>query len=334
MLKVGIVGAGSIAQIHGQCWTRLPVELVGWYDVVPEAASSSAGRWGGGCFSSLQQLINQVDIVDICTNVTAHPQPVMAAAQAGKAIVCEKPLARTVAECESILQLCRELNVRLFVAHVVRFFPEFEAAHKAVTERAIGTPGMIRTVRAGGFPRMGSSASAKRYADFAQSGGVVMDVGIHDIDFQRWCLGEIERVFARGLLTANVPACDHALISLRFESGAIGHIEASWAHKKGRTRTQLEIAGSEGLVEWDSRDPGSLAWMTSADDMPQNRIPTTDHDYPYLAELAHFLRCLEQNEPFRVSPEDALMAVKVSQATLHSIRTGLPVTIQDFQEEE
>ncbi len=333
MLRVGIVGAGNIARIHGQCWSQLPVELTGWFDVVPDAAIGSARKWGGTAFSSLPELIDRVDIVDVCTNVTAHTQPVMAAARARKAIVCEKPLARTVAECEAILQVCRDMEVRLFVAHVVRFFPEFAAAHQAVATGAIGTPGMIRTVRAGDFPRRGSTAAAQRYADFAQSGGVVMDVGIHDIDFHRWCLGEIERVYARGLLTANVPACDHALISLRFASGAIGHIEASWAHSPGRTRTHLEIAGTGGLIEWDSRDPGSLAWMTTADDMPQNRTPTTDQDHPYRAELAHFLRCLERDEPFRVSPEDALMAVKVSQATLHSIRTGLPVTVGDFREE-
>ncbi len=333
MLRVGVVGAGSIAQMHGQCWSQLPVELAGWFDVIPEAASRSAGKWGGRAFASLHQLIDSVDIVDVCTNVTAHPPPVMAAAQARKAIVCEKPLARTVTECEAILQVCRDMDVRLFVAHVVRFFPEFAAARKAVATGAIGIPGMIRTVRAGEFPRRGSPDAAKRYADFAQSGGVVMDVGIHDIDFHRWCLGEIERVYARGLLTAHVPECDHALISLRFASGAIGHIEASWAHTKGRTRTHLEIAGTEGLIAWDSRDPGALAWMTMADDMSQNRTPTTDRDHPYRAELAHFLRCLDRDEPFRVSPEDALMAVKVSQATLHSLRTGLPVTVQDFRED-
>lgn len=334
MLKVGVIGAGSIAQLHAQCWSRLPVELAGWFDIVPEAARASARRWGGVPFASLDELIDRVDVVDVCTNVTAHPEPVKAAAQAGKAIVCEKPLARTVAECAEILRVCEANGTRLFVAHVVRFFPEFEEAHRVVASGALGQPGMIRTVRAFGFPRTDSSPSARRYADFAQSGGVVMDVGIHDIDFQRWCMGEVERVFARGLLEAGIPRYDHALICLRFESGAIGHIEASWAHRKGLPRTHLEIAGTEGIVEWDSRQPGSMAWVTEAEDAPQHRTPTMDSDHPYWAELAHFLHCLESGAPFRVSPEDALMAVKVSQAVLRSIRTGRPVTLSEFQEAE
>ncbi len=332
MHKVGIVGAGSISRIHAAAWARLPVELAGWHDVVPEAAGAAAERWGGRAFDSLEDLLAASDIVDVCTNVTAHPEPVLAAAHAGKAIVCEKPLARTVAQCEELLAVCQERQVPLFVAHVVRFFPEFAAARRTVQAGTIGKPGMIRTVRAGGFPRMGGGAAARRYADFEQSGGVIMDVGIHDIDFHRWCMGEVERVFARGLLEAGVPQCDHALLVLRFESGAIGHIEASWAHTSGRTRTHLEIAGDQGLVAWDSRDPASLSWRTRADDMPMAQNTLQDADHPYFAELAHFLDCLDKGCEFRVTPHDALMAVKVSQAALHSIRTGRPVAIADFRE--
>ena len=345
MRRVGIVGAGSISRIHADAWTRLPVELAGWHDVVPEAAATAAERWGGRAFDSLEDLLAASDIVDVCTNVTAHPEPVLAAARAGKAIVCEKPLARTVTQCEEILAVCTEQRVPLFVAHVVRFFPEFAAARQTVQEGTIGAPGMIRTVRAGDFPRRSdgteaqryadfehAGAAARRYADFEQSGGVIMDVGIHDIDFHRWCMGEVERVFARGLLEAGVPQCDHALLSLRFESGAIGHIEASWAHTPGRTRTHLEIAGDQGLVAWDSRDPASLSWRTRADDMPMARNALQEADQPYLAELAHFLDCLDKGCEFRVTPHDALMAVKVSQAALHSIRTGRPVAIADFRD--
>ena len=332
MYKVGIVGAGSISRIHAAAWARLPVELAGWHDVVPEAAVAKAERWGGRAFDSLEDLLAASDIVDVCTNVAAHPEPIMAAARAGKAVVCEKPLARTVVQCEEILAVCTERQAPLFVAHVVRFFPEFEAAWRTVQTGTIGKPGMIRTVRAGGFPRMGGGPAARRYADFEQSGGVIMDVGIHDIDFHRWCMGEVERVFARGLLEAGVPQCDHALLTLRFESGAIGHIEASWAHTPGRTRTHLEIAGDQGLVAWDSRDPASLSWRTREDDMPMAQNALQDADHPYFAELAHFLDCLDTGCEFRVTPHDALMAVKVSQAALHSIRTGQPVAIADFRD--
>lgn len=85
-------------------------------------------------------------------------------------------------------------------------------------------------------------------------------------------------------------------------------------------------------MAWDSRDPASLSWRTRTDDMPMTQNTLQAADYPYFAELAHFLDCLDKGCEFRVTPHDALMAVKVSQAALHSIRTGQPVSIADFRE--
>lgn len=335
MKRVGIIGAGSIARTHARCWQQLPVELVGHYDLFPEAAQRAAEQFGGQAYSTLEALLADVDLVDVCTPATAHKAPVLAAAAAGKAITCEKPLARHLADCQEMIDACDAAGVPLFVAHVVRFFPQFAQAKAVIESGAIGVPGVIRTTRAGSFPRMGGSAAAARYGDFAQSGGVILDVSIHDIDFQRWCMGEVERVFARGLTFSDAGERDHALITLRFESGAVGHIEGSWAHTPGQFRTRLEIAGVEGLLEWDSADPGPIQLALLAEDGAVTRSsesPLAEEDFPYYAELAHFLDCVESGQPLTVTPHDALMAVKVSLAAIESVRTGQPVTIADFQE--
>ena len=330
MQKVGVVGAGNIAQIHGKCWSDLPVRLQGWFDVVPAAAARSAQTWGGIIFDSLEDLLTDCDIVDVCTSVQHHKDVVLAAAAQGKAIVCEKPLARTVADCQEIVAYCEDAGSRLFVAQVVRFFPQFVAAREALVSGQLGDPAVIRTVRAFGFPGGGSHGAAQQYGDFQRSGGVVLDVAIHDIDYQRWCFGEVDRVFARGLLEAGIPQTDHALVSLRFASGAIGHIEASWAHKQGLSRTHLEIAGTKGVMEWDSRDKDPLETATTATGGARKLTPYAGKDHPWHAELSHFVQCLESGAPFRVSPEDGLMAVKISEAVLHSIRTGQPVHVTEF----
>ena len=333
MLKVGIVGAGNIAQMHGKCWTELPVKLQGWFDVVPAAAARSSQKWGGKIYPSLENLLADCDIIDVCTSVTYHKDVVLAAAAQGKAIVCEKPLARTVPDCQDIVDCCEAAGARLFVAQVVRFFPQFEAARELVTSGQLGEPATIRTVRTFGIPGVRTHPSSQQYGNFQESGGVVLDVAIHDIDFQRWCFGEVKRVFARGLLEAGIPQTDHALISLRFHSGAIGHIEASWAHKQGLSRTHLEITGTKGIVEWDTRDKGSLAMATKAagGDFKLTPYGGTDH-HPWHAELTHFLHCLDSEAPFRVSPEDGLMAVKISEAVLHSIHTGQPVPLEEREQ--
>ena len=294
----------------------------------------SAERFGGTVYDTLTDLLENVDIVDVCTHTPAHKEPVLAAAAAGKPVMCEKPLARHLADCEEMVAACEAANVPLFVAQVVRFFPQFASAKKVLDSGKLGRPGVIRTIRGGSFPRKTSNTW---YANLAASGGVIMDVSIHDIDFVRWCFGEVARVFARGLTFADEDRRDHALITLRFTNGAIGHIEGSWAFPPGQFHTRLEIAGDQGLVEWDSTEGNPLrtAFITDAENGQVSRndlSPLAESDDPYYLEMAHFLQCLETGQPFRVTPHDGLMAVKVSLAAIESMRTGQPVDIATFQE--
>ncbi len=337
MKRVGIVGAGGISRTHADRWSRMPgIELAGFYDIVEDAAQRAVQRSGGKVFSSLNELFDAVDYVDVCTPGTAHVEPVVAALEAGLPTVCEKPLANSVAACERIVDASERTGTPLFVAMVVRFFPQFAKAKEVLDSGAIGSPGVIRTVRSGSFPDSGSGwrkglAITSYYADFAQSGGVVLDLCIHDIDYQRWCFGEIERVFARGMMFAGKEPKDHALLTVRFANGAVGHIEGSWSYPRGRFSTRIEMAGSGGVIEWDSRarppvevalaqEDGSLSSSSSSPTSPQ-------HD-PYYAELAHFVSCTEAKEPFLVTPYDGLMAVKISRAAIESLETGKPVTIR------
>ena len=328
MKRVGIVGAGGIGRWHAERWRKLPVELVGFYDIVPTAAQSMAQDFGARAYDSLGSLLANVDIVDICCQTDAHKEGVLAAAAAGVAIVCEKPLARHVEDCEEMIAACEAGGVPLFVAQVVRFFPQFAQAKNVLDAGSIGKPGFYRSVRAGSPPYSGSR---KWFMDFEKSGGVIMDVGIHDIDFARWCMGEVERVFTRGLTFDNDSDVDHALLSLRCRSGAIGHIECSWAHPKGQFVTRVEIAGQAGLLEWDSRvgSPLKSAVLQEGHVTRTSSSPLAEEDDPYYRELAHFLECLENDTPFLVTPHDGLMAVKVSLAAIESMRRGQPVTIAD-----
>ncbi len=336
MTRIGVIGTGAIARVHLDAWQRIPVDLVGYFDIDRTAAEKAAAVYGGSVYDRLEDLLAGVDMVDICTPGTAHKGPVLAAAAAGKAVICEKPLARTLADAQEMVDACAAAGVPLYVAHVVRFFPEFALAKAQLDSGGIGEPAVIRTTRAGSFPRPGGAFSSNYYGDFDSSGGVIHDVAIHDIDFHRWCFGEVTRVFTRGTTFSEDPRNDHALIVLRFENGAIGHIQASWAHPAGLFRTRLEIAGTEGLVEWDSLEsPSLISHQRDATDRGlerSERNPISPAEHPYYAELAHFVDCYERNIPARVSAHDALMAVKVSLAAIESMRTGKPVDLATFEE--
>ncbi len=336
MRRVGIVGAGGISRTHADRWLQIPgIELAGFFDIAEDASRRAVEAFGGKTYASLQELFDAVDYVDVCTPGTAHAEPVIAALEAGLPTVCEKPLANSVADCEKIVDAAERTGTPLFVAMVVRFFPQFAKAKEVLDSGAIGAPGVIRTVRSGSYPDAGSAwrkglAITSYYADFAQSGGVLLDLCIHDIDYQRWCFGEIERVFARGMMFAGKEPIDHALLTVRFTNGAVGHIEGSWAYPRGRFQQRIEIAGTEGIIEWDSRarPPVELA-LAGEDGMlaASGSSPTARQDDPYYAELAHFVSCVEAKEPFLVTPNDGLMAVKISRAAVESLETGKPVTI-------
>ena len=334
MRRVGIVGAGLIGSWHAARWQKLPVELVGFYDHTLKNAERAAETFGVRAFESMSELLNAVDLVDVCTPTPAHKEGVLAAAAAGKAIVCEKPIARHLRDAEEMIAACERAGVPLFIAHVVRFFPQYAKAKALQDAGKLGRPGVLRTVRAGSFPRPNPDSW---YNSFARGGGVVMDLSIHYLDFARWIFGEVERVYARGLTFAGRSMSDHSLITLRFKNGALGHIEGSWASPPGQFRTALEVAGAGTLLEWDSADPSPFATQFDAAKTGDEKIPGADNplapeDDPYYLEFKHVLECLNADKPFLVSPHDGLMALKLALAATESVRTGQPITLDTFSE--
>ena len=344
MKRVGIIGAGLTGGIHAERWAQLPVELAGFYTRTPERAQAAAQHYGGRAFPSLEPLLAEVDVVDVCAPTPTHKDLVLAAAAAGKDVLCEKPLARHLRDAEEMVAACEAAGVRFSVAHVVRFFPEYARAKEVLDSGQLGRPGIIRTVRGANYPapdfgELSRTDAQNWYADFEQSGGVIMDMLIHDIDYTRWCFGDVVRVFARGLTFSDVRDADHVLLTLRFQNGAIGHLEGSWAYPPGNFLTRLEIAGDEGLLEVDSLDtlPFSVTLRqegaTLAAGVPVPESPMHPTDDPYYREIAHFLACLESGDDFLVSPQDGLEALRTALAAIESLRTGRSVDVATFEEE-
>jgi predicted dehydrogenase len=327
-ISVGIVGAGLAGKMHAERWAQLPVELAGFYALPPEPARAAAGQYGGRAFSTLEELLSAADVVDVCTPTPTHRDLVLAAAAAGKDVICEKPIARHLHEAEEMIAACDAAGVRLFIAHVVRFFPEYARAKEIIDSGQLGRPGMIRTVRGGNCP---APDTRNWFSDFEQSGGVILDLLIHDIDYVRWCLGDVATVFARGLTFSDVEDADHVLLTMRFENGAMGHLEGSWAYPPGNFRTRLEIAGDGGLLECDSLDTRPLSLTLKREEaalaagVPVPKSPVNATDDPYYREIAHFLSCLESGDDFSVSAQDGLEALRIALAAIESMRTGRPV---------
>jgi len=335
MLRVGLVGAGGMASMHARCYDSIAnAHLVGVFDIRPEAAMDLAAKHGARPFDDFSAMLTELrpNIVDVCCPTPWHAGYVCDAAKRAaelgiRGITTEKPMARTVDECLRMTAACHEAGVPLFVAHVVRFFPEFALAKREVDAGAVGAPAAIRTRRGGPMPR----AWNDWYGDFSLSGGCILDLIIHDFDWLRWTFGEIERVYARGLKNTHLPAFDYALVTLRFASGAIAHVEGTWADPGGFKAT-LEIAGDRGLLEYNFNQPTGIpfrAALTSGDGplagvaLPESPVAVN----PYQAELQHFVDCIEAGVAPSITPEDGTAAVRIAMAALESIETGKPVLL-------
>jgi UDP-N-acetylglucosamine 3-dehydrogenase len=340
--RIGIVGAGLTGNLHAERWTQLlsdrsgRLELAGFYTRTPARAQAAAERYGGRAFPSLEALLSAVDVVDVCTPTPSHKDLVLAAAAAGKDIICEKPMARHLRDAQEMVAACEAAGVRLFPAHVVRFFPEYARAKEILDSGRLGRPGVIRTVRGGNFP---APDTQNWYIDFAQGGGVILDMLIHDIDYAGWCFGRVARVFARGLTFSDVDDADHVLLTVRFENGAVGHLEGSWAYPPGNFRIRLEIAGDRGLLEVDSLDKPPMGLtlkqvgteLAAGVPVPESSMHPTDD--PYYREIAHFVACLESGDDFLVSAQDGLEALRIALAAIESLRIGQPVDVRAFEGE-
>jgi predicted dehydrogenase len=323
-MRVGVVGAGFIGAIHLDAYANMPgVEVVGVADARPETAAAGAAVVGGRAYTSYEDLVaaEDVEIVDVCLPTAYHRDLALRAAREGKHVILEKPVARTLQDAEAILEAFSGTENRLFVGHVVRFFPEYARIKAMIDAGDLGTVGVARTSRRSPF----LTGWNDWYADWRMSGGVLLDLVIHDFDFLRWSLGEVERVYARGVLGREFNRLDYALVTLRFEGGAIAHVEGQWGYP-GPFNYSIEVAGSRALVTADSTESESLQ-MLGGEVGPGESPDFLTGKSPFQTELEHFVRCIATGVEPVVGPNDAYEALRIGLAATESVLTGEPVTL-------
>jgi predicted dehydrogenase len=338
-LNVGIIGAGHMGARHADRWARMPgcrvAAVCGIADVQAEKAERLAAQAGNDAtaYRSADELLAapDIDAVSVCVPTYLHRQVVEAAAAAGKHVLCEKPMALTLDDCDAMTAAMRAAGKVFAVGQVVRFFPEYANAKQLIDAGRIGKPAAVRTRRGGDCPR----SDTDWFVDPAKSGGVLLDLLVHDFDWLQWCFGPVERVYARALTPRladkSLDHLDYALVTLRHRSGVIAHMEGTWADPAGFA-TAFDIAGDAGLLTHDSRRaqpltvarreregaPGGVAVPAS---------PLAPEDDPYFLQIAAFAKSVLDGAPPAVTPEEARAAVAVALAALESVHTGEAVTL-------
>jgi UDP-N-acetylglucosamine 3-dehydrogenase len=323
-VRLGLVGAGFMGGVHLNAFAGIPeVEVVGVADARPDNAAAAAALVGARPYASYEELVaaEEVEVVDVCLPTSFHKDLAVKAARDGKHVILEKPIARTLEDAAEILEAFSGEGPRLFVGHVVRFFPEYVAIKGLVDAGDLGTVGVVRTSRRSPF----LTGWNDWYADWRASGGVLLDLVNHDFDFLRWTLGEVERVYARGVLGREYNRLDYALVTLRFEHGAIAHVEGHWGYP-GAFNYRIEVAGSRALVTADSSETAPLE-LLGGPATPGESPDIVAGKSPYQAELEHFVRCVATGEEPVVEARDAYEALRIGLAATESVLTGRPVTL-------
>ncbi|MEH7380162.1 Gfo/Idh/MocA family oxidoreductase [Bacillus sp. JJ1533] len=328
MQNILLIGAGTMGMVHASAYYLMKdVKLVGIVDIREEQAEQIRGEHDTAIFQTLEEAVEnleRIDVIDICAPTFLHKEYVIKAANLGINVICEKPLSNSLQEAQEMIDYCKKKDVKLFVGHVVRFFPQYAKAKELVQNGAIGNVGIVRTRRGGSFP----SGWSDWYSDQTKSGGVILDLIIHDFDFLRWTFGEVERVFTKGLSEKGLEHLDYAIVTLVFKSGVIAHVEGTWDHQT--FSSQFEFAGKSGIIDYDSlkEEPVFLSIRQSNEEQNGVEVPQSPlKKSPYHIELEHFLTCLQKNETPIVTAEDAYKAMEISVAALQSLKTGLPVSI-------
>jgi predicted dehydrogenase len=330
-MRVGIIGAGSMGTHHARAWAETDAEMVGVADIIPERADTLAAKYGWQAFDSMDAILPEVDVVFICTPTDTHHDLVMQAAAAGKHIFCEKPIALSIDDGKAMIAACEAAGVRLFIGMVIHFFPEFEAARKTIADGEIGKPCMIRMTRAGFRPSRGWFTEPER------SGGMIVDLMLHDLEYVRWLAGgdEVVRVFAKSVTKAHPEIReDHGLAVLRFRNGAIAHVEGSWAYPPPAFVTKVEVSGEQGIVEFDNRrtQPIHVSLYQEEGETPAVALSSSPlDDDPWAREVKHFWDALKHDKPFYVTAKDALIGLQNALAVRESAQTGKPVTLETVE---
>ena len=322
-MKVGLLGAGKMGGVHGRQYAQMPDIEIMAYDTDPEPLSALVNETGATACGSADELIADADFVDVCLPTDRHLSHVMAAIKAGKTTLTEKPMGRTLAECRQMIEASESTGVTLGVAHVVRTFPEHALAHKQVLEGAIGRVASVR-MRRGGTAPYGSEGW---FQDFDRSGGVFLDLAVHEFDWLLWTLGPCTLVCANSVTLGKRVAGaefegDYGTATLSFACGAIAHVEATWLDPGG-FRTVLEVSGSDGCIEFDSRMEPVLRSNTGSGTKTESH--TAPCDDPYRLELAAFVECVRTGGPPPVTAREGAAAVAVAEAAIMSAQTGQPV---------
>jgi len=332
-VNFGIIGAGRIGTVHAEgISTRIATAAVfAISDISPEAAQLCASRLVIPLATrNHRDLLENpaIDAVVICSSTDTHTQFICEAAEAGKHIFCEKPIALDLPAIDKALATVARCSVKLQIGFNRRFDSNFRHIQETVAAGKIGTPHLVRITSRDPAPPPISYIKV--------SGGIFLDMTIHDFDMARYLIGgEVTELYAAGGVLVD-PAIgeagdiDTAVITLRYTNGAIGIIDNSRKAVYGYDQ-RAEVFGSAGSIESQNKTPYNTICSTAAGVQGVNPLYFFLERYmdSYAAEMRAFIDCIQNDAPSPVSGLDGRIPVVMGLAAWKSYREQRPVKLSE-----
>jgi myo-inositol 2-dehydrogenase/D-chiro-inositol 1-dehydrogenase len=329
MIGFALLGCGRIGKLHARNIAAHPrAHLVACYDVAPTAAQANAAAYGAETAGSVEAVLadGRVQAVLIASSTDTHVDLITAAAKAGKAVLCEKPVDLDIARVDACWREIAPLAPLVAIGFNRRFDPSFRALRDRVHAGEIGTlEQLVITSRDPAPPPP---------AYVAVSGGLFRDMTIHDFDMARFLAGDITEVQAMGanLIEPSIRDSgdiDAAMIVMRAASGALVHINNSRRCAYGYDQ-RVEAFGERGMLQVANRRATTVeAWNEGR---TEARDPVLDffmqrYGEAYQAELDAFISCVEQRTPPLAGFADGREALRLADAALESLNSGRAVRV-------
>lgn len=318
-IGLGIVGVGRMGADHARIIARhVPgARLIGFADVDVAAARRLANELNvSRVYSTAAELAADPDIQGVLVAVSTndHLDVVRAIASERRDILCEKPLALTLTDTDAAIAAAADARVRLQVGFMRRWDPAYRRAHDRLASGACGRPIIFSALQFDAAP------PPLAYADPAVSGGIMVDMGIHEFDLARWLMDdEVVEVHAWGSAVAypelaTVDDVDSAVIGLRYAGGGLGTVALARFNVAG-DEVRTEVQGSHGSVHFGER-------------LVPGEVSEPLFERAYAAQSEAFVTALRNDLPVQVGGADARAAFVIAQAADRSRREGVSIVLR------
>lgn len=330
MVNVGIIGIGGMGRLHFNCYkanAKAAVKAI--CDIDRQKRDGDWSRIGLNVDTSKSGIVdlsgirtyedwrdiaaqNDLDVIDICLPTSLHAEVTAAALNAGKHVLCEKPMAFSVEECDRVQAAYEKSGKLLMIGHCLRYWPEYVAAERVIRRGEYGKVLRASFHRSGGAPIWSWD---NWLLDGGRSGGAVLDMHVHDIDAALWWFGKPDRIRAAGFESDGLPLSVDAV--WEYDRGPVVSLHGSWDMNGGPFRYAFQVVMERGTVSFDSAVDKS-AMVYSAD---QASALAAKEGLAYQFEIDDLVESVAGGRPIAgVTPRESALAVSVALEEIRQIR--------------